>query len=294
MCDKIRNVVWEYCPELTGNKLLTMIKIAEWTNPSGKGCWAGAKTLAKLVRVTERSMRRILAELENNEYFRKVDRQDGRSNHYYIDVDKLRNSGKLRETKKNADNDRGDDASDRGVNLTPVTPVSGEGGQQCQEGDDASDTQYLNSISKDNTASHTSKQSPSPSKEKSAFAPEFSETRKPSDCTRIDSDTEGSSEPTDENQTSPAPSDADIAWKDLISSIGYQWREKTGGQWCATPCLKTLKILKMEHGGREVLDAWKNYLKQTDVKYCSFHRFAEKVGSYIEHGPKETDSVVWK
>ena len=84
------NAVWE-CTDLKGSDLIAMLALANARNDKTGQCNPSIPTLAASVRVTERQIVRVLNGLEENGFL-TISRGNGRgrSSHYEINIEKLR------------------------------------------------------------------------------------------------------------------------------------------------------------------------------------------------------------
>src|SRR5260370_34844134 len=113
----VMNWVWG-CSPTSGNERLVLLALADaCSRDDGSGCWPSIPTIARKAAVSDRTVRRVIARLEaaGRLIVHRGGGRAGSTNSYTVVMD-IHNPGQ----------------PVRGVNLSGVTPLSGEGGHRCQ------------------------------------------------------------------------------------------------------------------------------------------------------------------
>ena len=77
------------------------------------------------------------------------------------------------------------------------------------------------------------------------------------------------------------PSDKPTAPRDnWITPYCDAWQDRTGGEMVVKHALKPISKLRNLHGDAAVIAAWRRYLDQTEVQFCSVTQFASKYGQW--------------
>lgn len=89
MSVKVMHLVWQNATELSGNDLLVMLALADWSDDKGV-CWPSVPSLGKKARVSDRTVRYVLDRLEAGNYLNRIE-QRGRthSNQYLLNLQVL-------------------------------------------------------------------------------------------------------------------------------------------------------------------------------------------------------------
>ena len=110
---------------------------------------------------------------------------------------------------------------------------------------------------------------------------ERSQKGSPGDRTRVDRPPTPTITPTitttSTTTLSPASQERRENW---ITPYCDAWHERTGGEMVVKHALKPLSKLRNLHGDAAVIAAWRRYLEQTEVQFCSVTQFASKYGQW--------------
>ncbi len=89
MSVKVMHLVWQNARSLSGNDLLVMLALADWSDDRGI-CWPSVPSLAQKARVAERTVRYVLDRLQADNYITRIE-QRGRThtNQYLLNLQVL-------------------------------------------------------------------------------------------------------------------------------------------------------------------------------------------------------------
>lgn len=71
MSIRVMSWVWDEAPTSKHSELLVLLCLADHANDDGTGCWPAVRTIARRVRVSERTVQYVLRSLEDRGLIRK-------------------------------------------------------------------------------------------------------------------------------------------------------------------------------------------------------------------------------
>lgn len=265
--------IWDNEELTAGDKLLLGEIDALTDKKNNKPCFASDTYLAERFKTTKSSIASRISRLRKSGYIKTIS-FNGRQRKIIVANPEAgfsnRESSSLKLTEQGSQIER---------------PLYIEGEHSIEHSIDSSGKP---GVMVEDTSLHTGKETPNtPQKESSApKAPESP--RKPS---KPDPGTDKGKDV----KASPEPPEHDLAWKDLISGVTYEWERYAGGIMPVKPILKSLKTLASKHGSRNVLKTWIYYLQTTEVRFMSWQSFVTKFKSYNTEQttePKKSKSIV--